>query len=80
MSAASNVAGTVSKNIQDFGGDVYNAVQSGKDAVGNVASTVSRNIQDFGGDIYNTQKSITDYGSQKLEQAQQIGSQAKQNV
>lgn len=47
MSAASNVAGTVSKNIQDFGGDVYHAVQSGKDMAGNVASTISQNLQDF---------------------------------
>lgn len=80
MSAASNVAGTVSKNIQDFGGDVYHAVQSGKDMAGNIASTVSQNLQNFWGDVYKAQKSVTDYGTQKFDQAQQVGNQVKQNV
>jgi len=35
MSAASNVAGTVSKNIQDFGGDVYNAYSGAKQEASN---------------------------------------------
>ena len=65
MSAASNVAGTVSKNIQDFGGDVYNAYSGAKQEASNaidkwisgaqdIYSTVNKNLYNFGWDVYDT--------------------------
>ena len=65
VSAASNVAGTVSSNIQDFGGDVYHAYSGAKQGASNVIdkwisgaqdiySTVNKNLYNFGWDVYDT--------------------------
>ena len=50
MSAASNVDGTVSKNIQDFGGDVYHAYSGAKQDASNAINKWISGAQD----IYST--------------------------
>lgn len=79
-----NIFSTLNQNLQNFGGDAYDAYQAWKSKVGNVASTINTNLQDFWGDIYDVgstiKKNVSDFGTNTFNQGKNVASTIKKNV